>query len=203
MLVFRNDSVEPEIYRHKEYLEGNSDELPEKVSGVWLATGGVNLFTSLEDLTAEEKALISDNILQKGDFYDKNEFETAFAKLYEQWEYAYVQNEQFRPRTAIGYNSIAQKVVLAIIYKTENAKYIYNGDFMPDTNKGANLYDVRQIMKYLGCNKVLNPDGGGSTRISYKDGEKTQYCYVERREVYADLFLNPNVLDRVLWATTD
>ncbi|MBQ1985828.1 MAG: phosphodiester glycosidase family protein, partial [Clostridia bacterium] len=197
LLVFRNDCVEPEIYTYKKYLEGDNDELPKKIGDIWLAMGGINLFADLADLTLEEKTLISNDILQKGDFDNYDEFRNTFVNLYKYWSYACKQDEAHRPRTAIGYNSIAQKVVLAIIFDGSNI----DSHIIPDSGElGANLYDVRQIMKYLGCNKVLNLDGGGSTRISYKRHGIKRSCYVGSREIFADIFINPDRIENVLWA---
>ena len=74
---------------------------------------------------------------------------------------------------------------------------------------GASLYDVHTIMKDLGCNTVLNLDGGGSTRISYKENGKATYLYANAgRDVMANIYIDPAVATGesetpIFWSDTD
>ena len=56
-------------------------------------------------------------------------------------------------------------------------------------------------MKYLGCDKILNLDGGGSTRIAYKTGNRNTFKYAGTREVFADIFIRENLHSDIIWAT--
>ncbi len=57
------------------------------------------------------------------------------------------------PRTAIGYNKAKDKLFLVAVRGNNNSQ----------RTSGANLAQMANIMKYLGCYNALNLDGGGST----------------------------------------
>ena len=78
-----------------------------------------------------------------------------------------------RHRTVIGYNSSTEKIILAVIYREGDQNIDYQSKQFINYYDQVNLFQTRQIMKYLHCDMILNLDGGTSSCISFKhkDGQ--------------------------------
>lgn len=207
LLIFYKDQPVPEIYSAKGTLDDPND-----ISNIQLALGGGNL-------------------LADQSFPDHQSFNTAYRAVTKAGR-AYANGN--RARTAIGYNPDTDQIILAVFYmpfegysKTHSAQvgpdgkldettYIAksgrekaNEEDEDESKKGASLYDVHTIMKGLGCNTVLNLDGGGSTRISYKENGKATYLYADAgRDVMANIYIDPTVATGesetpIFWSDTD
>ena len=182
LLIFYKDQPVPEIYSAKGTLDDPND-----ISNIQLALGGGNL-------------------LADQSFPDHQSFNTAYRAVTKAGR-AYANGN--RPRTAIGYNPDTDQIILAVFYmpKRKINETTYLADESDDV--GASLYDVHTIMKDLGCNTVLNLDGGGSTRISYKENGKATYLYANAgRDVMANIYIDPAVATGesetpIFWSDTD
>ena len=182
LLIFYKDQPVPEIYSAKDTLDDPND-----ISNIQLALGGGNL-------------------LADQSFPDHQSFNTAYRAVTKAGR-AYANGN--RPRTAIGYNPDTDQIILAVFYmpKRKINETTYLADESDDV--GASLYDVHTIMKDLGCNTVLNLDGGGSTRISYKENGKATYLYANAgRDVMANIYIDPAVATGesetpIFWSDTD
>lgn len=182
LLIFYKDQPVPEIYSAKDTLDDPND-----ISNIQLALGGGNL-------------------LADQSFPDHQSFNTAYRAVTKAGR-AYANGN--RPRTAIGYNPDTDQIILAVFYmpemKINETTYLADGSY----DVGASLYDVHTIMKGLGCNTVLNLDGGGSTRISYKENGKATYLYADAgRDVMANIYIDPTVATGesetpIFWSDTD
>lgn len=73
-----------------------------------------------------------------------------------------------RHRTVIGYNSSTEKIILAVIYREGDQNIDYQSKQFINYYDQVNLFQTRQIMKYLHCDMILNLDGGTSSCISFK-----------------------------------
>lgn len=209
LLIFYKDQPVPEIYSAKGTLDDPND-----ISNIQLALGGGNL-------------------LADQSFPDHQSFNTAYRAVTKAGR-AYANGN--RPRTAIGYNPDTDQIILAVFYmpfegyskthsvqvgpdgKLDETTYIAklgrkkaNEEDEDESKKGASLYDVHTIMKDLGCNTVLNLDGGGSTRISYKENGNITCLYVcdnETLNVQANIIIDPAVATGesetpIFWSDTD
>lgn len=182
LLIFYKDQPVPEIYSAKGTLDDPND-----ISNIQLALGGGNL-------------------LADQSFPDHQSFNTAYRAVTKAGR-AYADDN--RARTAIGYNPDTDQIILAVFYmpKRKINETTYLADESDDV--GASLYDVHTIMKDLGCNTVLNLDGGGSTRISYKENGKATYLYANAgRDVMANIYIDPAVATGesetpIFWSDTD
>lgn len=214
LLIFYKDQPVPEIYSAKDTLDDPND-----ISNIQLALGGGNL-------------------LADQSFPDHQSFNTAYRAVTKAGR-AYANGN--RPRTAIGYNPDTDQIILAVFYmpyesddddddsnsvqvgpdgKLDETTYIAKSgkkkanadeEDEDESKKGASLYDVHTIMKDLGCNTVLNLDGGGSTRISYKENGNITCLYVYKNEtlnVQANIIIDPAVATGesetpIFWSDTD
>jgi hypothetical protein len=91
--------------------------------------------------------------------------------------YNYGDGTQPTPRTAIGYRYSAldgPQVVLAAIFGNPITKF-----------SGPTVYQVRQIMRYLGCSSALCLDGSYSTKVSFKDGTPLTNTGLNLRQISA------------------
>lgn len=206
LLIFYKDQPVPEIYSAKGTLDDPND-----ISNIQLALGGGNL-------------------LADQSFPDHQSFNTAYRAVTKAGR-GYASDK--RPRTAIGYNPDTDQIILAVFYmpyesdddddsnsvqvgpdgKLDETTYIANAskEGKDKGKKGASLYDVHTIMKDLGCNTVLNLDGGGSTRISYKENGNITCLYVYKNEglnVQANIIIDPAVATGesetpIFWSDTD
>ncbi|MFP4369985.1 MAG: phosphodiester glycosidase family protein [Candidatus Kapaibacterium sp.] len=59
------------------------------------------------------------------------------------------------PRTAIGTDKLATKIIIAVVEKGSRSEGV----------TGASLSELAQIMKKLGCHNAMNLDGGGSSMM--------------------------------------
>ncbi|MFW6276437.1 MAG: phosphodiester glycosidase family protein [Bacteroidota bacterium] len=66
------------------------------------------------------------------------------------------------PRTAIGTDKLATKIIIAVVEKGSRSEGV----------TGASLSELAQIMKKLGCHNAMNLDGGG-TSMMFVNGDIT------------------------------
>lgn len=70
-----------------------------------------------------------------------------------------INNKTGRSRSAIGYTATNRVVLLAIEKSSESV--------------GANLEEMAQLLKNMGCSNAINLDGGGSTCLLVNNGKAT------------------------------
>ena len=207
-----NESSEPVLFTRKKHLCNDTESqaisslCQSQVKNIKFGIGGMDLIsdsscTNLDDFV--------EKITQAYMYNENGEFE--------RWsEPVIMASNHYCPRTVLGYNSTAKKVVLGVIFhsatykaNSENIQEFTNSEAQQSgyenarkwSRNGSNLYSARQIMKYLGCDKILNLDGGGSTRIAYKTGNRNTFKYAGTREVFADIFIRENLHSDIIWAT--
>lgn len=95
-----------------------------------------------------------------------------------------------RARTAIGYRSSDDKIVLGIFYGADIDKY----------DDGPTIYQLYLIMKhYFGCTLALSLDGGGSSKIKYKSNGIDKTMNGDGRNVYSMLALTTAAANSCTW----
>jgi len=93
-----------------------------------------------------------------------------------------------RPRTAICYRD-DKRVILATFFKDMN-----KNDERIANDAGPSFFEVREIMKELGCTKALMLDGGGSSQISFNNNN---YIITEDRDPLCRIRIKDGV--EILW----
>ena len=105
-----------------------------------------------------------------------------------------------RHRTAIGYNSNTGKIILAVIFREGNQNIDYTSKQLINYYNQVNLFQTRQVMKYLHCDMILNLDGGTSSCISFrhKDGQN-DYLKCKKSNVEGRINIKSGHNDHIIW----
>jgi len=145
--------------------------------------------------------------------FSNNEYLSKFKETYKNPYDPSIKSDfpinDMRPRTAICYND-DRRIILATFFKkfhkekegTKEEVIVNDETNTAYTFAGPSFFEVRKIMKELGCAKALMLDGGGSSQISFnknyiitKDGKED--VSHNGRNPYCRIRIKDNV--KILW----
>lgn len=107
--------------------------------------------------------------------------------------------DQRRARTFIGYRSATDRIMFGVLSRSISDSSI--GDTTGNTGTGVTFHEMHLILRQeLGCNMALSIDGGGSSRIRFRNAQgQDVLSQVGARRINAQLALAPNVASTVNW----
>jgi exopolysaccharide biosynthesis protein len=99
-----------------------------------------------------------------------------------------------KPRTYIGYKEVSgvPTVVFAAAYVTDSSGAI-------NQSSGITVFETYKILKYFGCTKGRLLDGGGSTKVRYKQSGTNTVMNGDGRKVYCQLALTASAAASCNW----
>ena len=102
-----------------------------------------------------------------------------------------------------GYNTSTGRTLIGYRSQSEVVFGIFTGGTQasPSNSSGPTVFECHQLMKnYLGCQRALLLDGGGSTQAKWKQGGSNKsYPTSSGRQVFCQIALTPTAASTVVW----